>query len=196
MWFATFPVTACNCNIFYMALQNFDPKNYNFESSIKAFVMVAEAYLYRNGPRTDTILVFDMMGAKFRHSLKASMSSRKKVVNFLENATPLYIKAVHFFNTAPFMAYIHALLKPFSTTGLLHRVYLHNSNINWNDFYHKHIPKSNLPKDYGGDLPSIKELHESERNILINLKEYFKLEEQQVNHELDHIAEESKTVHL
>jgi len=53
-----------------------------------------------------------------------------------------------------------------------------------------------MPKDYGGDLPSIKELHESERKILINLKEYFKLEEQQVNHELDHIAEESKTVHL
>jgi len=90
-----------------MALQNYDPKKYCFESSIKAFVMVAESYLYRNGPRRDTIMVFDMTGAKFRHSLRASMSSRKRVVNFLENATPLYIKSAHFFNTAPFFAYIH-----------------------------------------------------------------------------------------
>jgi hypothetical protein len=73
--------------------------------------MITEAYLYRNGPRPDTILVFDMTGAKFRHSLRASMSFRKKVVNFLENSTPVYIKAVHFFNTAPFMAYIHGELE-------------------------------------------------------------------------------------
>jgi hypothetical protein len=53
-----------------------------------------------------------------------------------------------------------------------------------------------MPKDYGGDLPSIKELHESERKILINMKEYFKLEEQQVNYELEDLAEESKTVYL
>lgn len=53
-----------------------------------------------------------------------------------------------------------------------------------------------MPKDYGGDLPLIKELHENERKTLINLKEYFKLEEQQANYELDHISEESKTVYL
>lgn len=53
-----------------------------------------------------------------------------------------------------------------------------------------------MPKDYGGELPSIKELHENERKILINLKEYFKLEEQQVNHELDYNSEESKIIHL
>lgn len=82
-----------------------------------------------------------------------------------------------------------ALVKPFTSTGLLSKIHLHPSDIDWDEFHKVHIPKSHLPSDYQGDLASLEELHENERNFMMRLKDYFIEEEKQVNHEFDHLAE-------
>lgn len=106
LYYVTLPVTPCNCNLIFMSLNDHDPKNYNYDWATKTFIMVSEAYLYENGPRADTIFLFDLTGATFKHALKPSISSIRKGMHFLESATPLNIKAVHLFNAMPFMTYI------------------------------------------------------------------------------------------
>jgi hypothetical protein len=64
--------------------------------------------------------------------------------------------------------------------------------MNWEEFYKNHVPKSHLPSDYGGDLPSIQELHESNHKFLQQFKSYFDAEERQFRGEFDHLAEEAK----
>lgn len=64
--------------------------------------------------------------------------------------------------------------------------------MSWDDFHKNHIPKSHLPSDYQGDLPSLQELHNKDREFMMRLKDYFVEEEKQSNHEFDHLAADVK----
>lgn len=52
-------------------------------------------------------------------------------------------------------------------------------------FYKEHVPKSSLPSDFGGDLPSVKELHEKHCKEFIRLRPFFLAEEKQATLLLD-----------
>lgn len=80
-------------------------------------------------------------------------------------------------------------MRPFTSTSLMSKVKVHTSNIDWDDFYKNHIPKSHLPRDYGGDLESIDELNEKQKKSLDDLRDYFIYEEKRLNFELDNYAE-------
>lgn len=47
------------------------------------------------------------------------------------------------------------------------------------DFYKNVISRNGLPSDFGGDLPSISELHEQFKDEYLNLRDYFRAEEEQ-----------------
>lgn len=69
---------------------------------------------------------------------------------------------------------------------LFDMVHVHPSGMNFNtEFFKKYLPKENMPSDYGGDLPSISELHKKNCENLHRFKEYFELEEKQMKHQLD-----------
>lgn len=48
-----------------------------------------------------------------------------------------------------------------------------------NDFYKNVIPKESLPTDFGGDLPSVNELNEKNKEEYYKMKDYFRAEEGQ-----------------
>lgn len=57
--------------------------------------------------------------------------------------------------------------------------------MDYEKFYKKYIPKSCLPSDYGGDLESIKDLHNKQRESLMNMRDYFLLHERMMNFEFE-----------
>jgi hypothetical protein len=57
---------------------------------------------------------------------------------------------------------------------------LHHADIDWENFYEKHIPRSCLPSDYGGGLESVEELSKKNLQILKSMKEYFLAEEESI----------------
>jgi hypothetical protein len=191
-YYVSLPVTPDNCNLIFFCLKDNDPKNYNYDSALKTYIMLTECYMFQNGPRPDSIFLCDMKGASFRHALRVSLSSIRKGMHFLQNSSPLNVKAFHVLNAMPFIAYLLSLVKPFVTTGILSKVHFHTSDIDWNEFYEKHIPRSHLPKEYGGDLDTIEKLHENDREKLLHMKNYFLYEERQVNFEFDEYAEQMK----
>ena len=72
-----------------------------------------------------------------------------------------------------------AIIKPFVRKELYERIFLHTGS-NYEEFFKKFIPKSHMPSDYGGDLPSVLELHEKNTRMLEEMREYFLLEEGQM----------------
>ena len=66
-------------------------------------------------------------------------------------------------------------------------VELHSSNMDFEKFYAESIPKSCLPSDYGGDLESVKDLHDRNRETLMEVQEYFLWEKRFLNFEYDGI---------
>lgn len=105
-YYATFPPSPDNCNLIYTALSDYAPQSYVFDEACKTFIMLSEAYLYQNGPRADTIFIFDLKGVQIGHIFRPGIPSVRKGMHFLENATPMNIKAIHIFNTVPFIRYI------------------------------------------------------------------------------------------
>lgn len=61
--------------------------------------------------------------------------------------------------------------------------------MDYEKFSQEHVPKSHLPSDYGGDLESVETLHKKHRQDLMELREFFLVEEQQANFEFDQYLE-------
>lgn len=82
------------------------------------------------------------------------------------------------------------LVKPLLNSELLSRVHLHRSDMDYEAFYRDHIPKTHLPKEYGGDLESVEVLHQKHCEKLKSLKNYFIYEKMQTNFEFDPFMKE------
>lgn len=89
---------------------------------------------------------------------------------------------IYFFRTA--------MIKPFLKKEFYDRIHLHKTGSSNDDFFNNHIPRSHLPSDYGGDLESCDVLNEKTREKLIDMREYFLFEENQMNLKLEHLAED------
>jgi hypothetical protein len=67
---------------------------------------------------------------------------------------------------------------------------MYSSNIDFEKFYKECVPKSCLPKDYGGELESVEELRMKQRQTFNAMKDYFLYEEMQSNLEFDDYVDE------
>lgn len=82
--YVALPVTPDDCYLILHRLRTFQPKEYNFESAVKTYIMKAEEYAYNNGPRAGTIFIDDLKGASLGHVFRPSMSSVRKGLRFLQ----------------------------------------------------------------------------------------------------------------
>lgn len=183
--YVSLPVTNDNQNLIFHRLSSYEPKHYVFDDAVKTFIISSEIYAYKNGPRSGTIFVFDLKGVGIGHIFRPSVSSIRKGMRFLQEGNPFDITAVHVLNTVPFFNLILGLVKPFAMSEMLNKVQFHPSNMDYEKFYKECIPRSHLPSDFGGDLASIEELHKENRQHIMNLRDYFLLEEQQSNKDFD-----------
>ncbi|XP_070500251.1 alpha-tocopherol transfer protein-like [Chironomus tepperi] len=189
-YYIALPVTPDNHILIYHSLKNTDPNVYNFDSAAKTFIMMNEAYNYYHGPRPEVIYLFDLKGLSLRYIFKPSVSSMRKGIKFLEGGMPYNIKAVHVFNTVSFIDWIIAIVKPLLNSELLDKLHLHHADLDYDKFHEQYVPKTHLPKEYGGTLGTLDELQQQSTERLMNLKDYFIYEEQQSNFEFDQFVDE------
>jgi hypothetical protein len=176
-----FPRTLHNCTLISHKLRNFNAKEYDFEVATKTYIMKVEENLYQNGPTNGIIFINDSKDVSLSHLFRVSLSSIRKSLRFLQEGIPINIEAVHILNSVPFMGTIMSIVKPLMRSDLLNKMHFHSSNMDFEKFYEQHIPKTHLPKDYGGDLEPIEELHSKQRETLMEMRDYFLMEEEQMN---------------
>lgn len=63
-------------------------------------------------------------------------------------------------------------------------MYTYSTDIDYEEFYKNWIPKQCLPSDFGGDLPTVAEMHLNFRKELDDLRDYFLAEEDQRNNNI------------
>lgn len=56
---------------------------------------------------------------------------------------------------------------------LFKRQILHKPKMNLEKFHEDHIPKSSLPREYGGDLECIADLYDQQRKSLMDMRNFF-----------------------
>lgn len=93
------------------------------------------------------IVIFDMEGLSMQQTWQFTPSFAKLIVDWLQDAIPLRVKAIHIVNQPKIFNLVFALFKPFFREKLRSRIYFHGSD---RESLHKHISAKCLPECYGG----------------------------------------------
>ncbi|XP_001808164.2 alpha-tocopherol transfer protein-like [Tribolium castaneum] len=146
------------------------PENYNCVNQINLMDSIMMLYLHQHGTCNGIVSISDMQGISFGHMTRMNLGAIKKQLFYVQEGAPLRIKGMHHINIVPFTDKLMAMVKPFMKKELTDLLYFHNSM----EGLYKHVPKKILPKEYGGDAPSLEFLHEQScKNVLENM-EFFK----------------------
>jgi len=166
------------CAVIFHGLQDPVYSNYEMGPALTLLFMTLEAAFYDHPPK-GLIIVYDMKGASLMHLTRAKFGLLLPYCRYLQECLPVRGKAVHVLNTVYFIDKIMSVFKPFLTLQLKDLLYLHKSGADMEQFSEDFIPKRCLPADYGGDLPSIRVLHELNIKKLQEMESYFEAEELQ-----------------
>lgn len=138
-----------------MKLKNQDPESFNALNYFAHTYNVLEIRIREDMILSDTI-VYDMEGLKLGHLLKLGPGTIRKSATVLEKVFSSRIEGIHYINSPSSMQILIKLAKTMLKEKIRKRVHVHE---NLESFY-KHLPVQILPQDYGGDIPSLSELHD------------------------------------
>ncbi|XP_012232115.2 clavesin-2-like [Linepithema humile] len=160
--------------IIFHRLADSRPSQYMINDGIKLLLMSIDASLYTNGCSPGYVFVFDMQNVGLGHLTRLSINSLRRFFEYLQEAMPVRLKAMHVLNTVWFMDKVLALIRPFMKRELYEMLHLYPGDVS--DVY-SHIPPECLPEDFGGKLDCVANLHKEHCIKLEQLRDYFREEE-------------------
>ncbi|XP_031329898.1 alpha-tocopherol transfer protein-like [Photinus pyralis] len=143
--------------------------------------------LFRNGTSDGLVVVCDLEGITFAHMLRINFSTLRNWFTYLQDAVPIRLKAIHFLNAVGLLDSMMAVIKPIVRNELFNSLHVHGSV----ETVFQYIPKENFPRDYGGQQPSLKDLHETHTQNLIHFADYFVKAEAHITDETKRVARPS-----
>ncbi|XP_014474891.1 PREDICTED: alpha-tocopherol transfer protein-like isoform X2 [Dinoponera quadriceps] len=160
--------------IIFHRLADTRPLQYVFNDTIKLLLMSIDASLYTDGCSPGYVFLLDMHGVRLSHLPKLSINSIRRFFEYIQEGMPVRLKAVYVLNAVWFMDKVLAFIKPFMKRELYDMLHLYTGDVS--DVY-PHVPPECLPKDFGGELDCIANLHELHCVKLDELRNYFREEE-------------------
>ncbi|KAJ3618120.1 hypothetical protein MTP99_006148 [Tenebrio molitor] len=161
--------------LIFIKLADTNPNNFDFAVQLRYFDMVCTTQLYQEGTSEGHVVVADMKGTVFGHLTKAGPIIVKKFLFYLQEAMPVRLKGLHFFNIVPFMDKVLALIRPFLKMELMDMLHLHNGV----EDLAKYVPLECLPQEYGGTVEAVPVLHEKIKSKLLENVKLFEWEQGQ-----------------
>lgn len=101
------------------------------------------------------VYILDASVATPGHFAKFTPAIVKKFLICVQEAYPVKLKEVHVINVSPFVDTITNFVKPFLKEKIRQRIHLHSTM----ESLYKHVPKSMLPTEYGGDAGNVADLN-------------------------------------
>ncbi|XP_013105392.2 alpha-tocopherol transfer protein-like [Stomoxys calcitrans] len=136
---------------------NYSTKDYNIEDLTKLIVAMVELsiihdpYICING----MVYIVDIGSASPSHFLQITPNYCKKSVSFIEKSMPLRIKSLYFINNSTAAQQAFRILIPLFSEKLQKRIHFIGHNL---EELYSEIPIKYLPKEYGGELPSLESI--------------------------------------
>ncbi|GJQ85960.1 hypothetical protein Trydic_g21807 [Trypoxylus dichotomus] len=130
--------------------------------------MYNDCILSEDGLAEGYIVLFDMKGVSLGHLARVSLPALRAFMVYIQEAHPARLKAVHVLNTANFINHIMRLVVPMIKSDILSIVHFHGG------IHPEGIPVEMLPKEYGGEAPSIDELDEDTKGLVAKYVQWLK----------------------
>ncbi|KAK4878155.1 hypothetical protein RN001_010661 [Aquatica leii] len=144
-------------------VDNFDPGAYIAHTLNVAEVRLREDYYHKE------LQIYDLLGLKLGHLTKFTPSLIRKGSFVIEKVFANISAGIHFVNAPNFVDPFLALLKNTLKPKLAEKVFVHKTF----DSLSKIISKDVLPKDYGGNEKSLKELLEEWKQVFLEFDDLF-----------------------
>lgn len=109
------------------------------------------------------------------HFLQFTPTFVKKMTMMSQEGSPLRQKGFHYVNTPTGFETVFNMFKTFMSEKNRSRLYVHGSNL---ESLYQHIPKRLLPKEYGGEGDSLKDITAAWEKKILSYREYFIEEDQ------------------
>ncbi|XP_035787700.1 retinol-binding protein pinta-like [Anopheles albimanus] len=155
----------------------YDPKQYRIEEVIKVSTMFNDVMMLEDDNMVigGQIGILDLANVTPAHFLQFTPTFVKKMTMMSQEGSPLRQKGFHYINTPSGFELVFNMFKSFMSEKNRSRLYVHGSNM---ESLYEHVPKRLLPKEYGGDGTSLKEIGAAWEKKLLAYRQYF-LEEDQ-----------------
>ncbi|XP_071449955.1 alpha-tocopherol transfer protein-like [Hetaerina americana] len=143
--------------VYFASLANYDPQLYDFDNSLKAFLMITDVNLTVESKLPGYVLVLDAKGLTLAHIPKINIPLVKKFLVYVQEAMPIRLKQIHVINAQPIVDKIYAMLKPFLKGEIMDMIQFHKPG--HMETLHEYVAQEILPKDLGGNSKSVEILH-------------------------------------
>ncbi|XP_035899059.1 uncharacterized protein LOC118506264 [Anopheles stephensi] len=155
----------------------YDPKQYTIEEVIKVSTMINDILMLEddNMVIAGQVGILDLANVTSAHFLQFTPTFVKKMTMMSQEGSPLRQKGFHYINTPTGFETVFNMFKSFMSEKNRSRLYVHGSNL---EKLYQHIPKRLLPKEYGGEGDSLKDITATWEKKIMSYREYF-LEEDQ-----------------
>ncbi|XP_006881616.1 PREDICTED: alpha-tocopherol transfer protein-like isoform X1 [Elephantulus edwardii] len=136
------------CHILCLRPDRWVPSSYPITENIRAIYLTLEKLIQAEETQVNGIVILaDYKGVSLSKASHFGPFIAKKVIGILQDGFPIRIKAVHVVNEPRIFKGIFAIIKPFLKEKIANRFFLHGSDLN---SLHTSLPRSILPKEYGG----------------------------------------------
>ncbi|XP_073974754.1 retinol-binding protein pinta-like isoform X1 [Rhodnius prolixus] len=171
----------------YVGLTNPDPEKYDIVLQLRRFLDVMDIKLRLEELSTSHFVVLDNRNGVTGHLLRVKPTIIRELLQLVQDVYPFRISGVLIINTPPFIdAILNKMVIPFLKKKLRERIHVTSKG---HEIVNKYVDKRLIPKDYGGDNLSIKELTDAWDKKILEKREWF------IN-ELSERTDESKRVDL
>uniref|UniRef100_A0ABD2XKG1 CRAL-TRIO domain-containing protein n=1 Tax=Trichogramma kaykai TaxID=54128 RepID=A0ABD2XKG1_9HYME len=120
VYFAALPKPDKQGNrIIFHGLADGAPSRYQFADSVKLLLMSMDASLHEVGCVPGHVFLFDMRGVGIGHLTRLSLAGIKRFFEYIQDAMPVRLKAIHVLNCVWFIDRVLALVKPFMKKELM-----------------------------------------------------------------------------
>ncbi|KAJ8712710.1 hypothetical protein PYW08_008014 [Mythimna loreyi] len=168
---------------------NPDPSVFFCEAFLRNTFMLADIRMKYDYFLGD-IWVLDMKHATFSHLLRLNPTLMQKSAHLFHEGLGLRIHSIHVLNATSLLQHVISFMRQFFSPKIIDRVVVHESL----DDLHMSVPKKYLPKDYGGEQPSMaefKDIYEKEirstntKQFLLNAMKMVSNEKKRPNSEIN-----------
>ncbi|CAI6361327.1 unnamed protein product [Macrosiphum euphorbiae] len=154
----------------YMHREDTPTSDYSPAGIAMHLTCLADLYLAQGIDHTKLVLVVDMRTVRLGHLARYPLGLLRRFFLYAWKAYPERVAQIHIINPPAILSVIMAMFKPLLKAKIRKRMIVHRHF----ETFLEHVPLKYMPKDYGGESPSLIELHEAWRQKIIDHQPYLK----------------------
>ncbi|VVD02071.1 alpha-tocopherol transfer protein-like isoform X2 [Leptidea sinapis] len=145
---------------------------YDYLLDAKFFFLSTDAYFLDSCHLPDAdVVVLDAHDISLKFITKFNLSHARKLSKYQEEAIPVRLTQIHVINAPTVIDKIFGLMKPLLKKELTDLIHFHTPN---STTIFKYFDKEDLPEDFGGTRPSMKELAKNTESLLMKWRDELK----------------------